>query len=164
MFHLYFSRYKLFNYKYVHIVITNTLHLNKYFLFSFFFYKELLYSSLIMWLLRDTTFVAGASRKSTRWVSLCRLLPCIHRNTQLLWAATRSLPFDIAACSGVCCKLVLAAHPQQVDPCSTLRCKWILAAHPAASRSQQYTPQQVDPCCTPRYKWVPAAYLTASIP
>ena len=30
----YFSRYKLFNYKYVHIVITNELHLNK----DIFFY------------------------------------------------------------------------------------------------------------------------------
>ena len=33
MFHLYFSRYKLFNYEYVHIVITNALYLN---FFSFF--------------------------------------------------------------------------------------------------------------------------------
>ena len=36
MCHLYFSRYNLFNSKYVHIVITNTLHLNTDF-FSFFF-------------------------------------------------------------------------------------------------------------------------------
>ena len=36
MSHLYFSMYKLFNYKYVHNVITNVLHMNRYFLFFFF--------------------------------------------------------------------------------------------------------------------------------
>ena len=36
MYHLYFSRYKLFNYKYVHIVKPNVLHLNKDFLFFSF--------------------------------------------------------------------------------------------------------------------------------
>ena len=37
MCHLYFSRYRLFNKKYVHIVIPNVLHLNK----DFFFYFSL---------------------------------------------------------------------------------------------------------------------------
>ena len=40
MCHLYFSRYKLFNYKYVHIVKPNVLRLNKDFLFSFFSWDE----------------------------------------------------------------------------------------------------------------------------
>ena len=34
MCHLYFSRYKLFNYKYVHIVKPNVLYLNKDFFFD----------------------------------------------------------------------------------------------------------------------------------
>ena len=37
MCHLYFRRYKLFNYKYVHIIKPNVLHLNEDFFLSFFF-------------------------------------------------------------------------------------------------------------------------------
>ena len=36
--HLYLSRYELFNYKFVHIVITNSLHLNTDFFFIFYFH------------------------------------------------------------------------------------------------------------------------------
>ena len=48
MCHLYFSRYKLFNYKYVHIVKPNILHLNKdfFFIYVILFCVGLIYLTL----------------------------------------------------------------------------------------------------------------------
>ena len=46
MCHLYFSWCKFFNYKYVHIVIRNALHLNKCFLFFIWRWQQFFFSKL----------------------------------------------------------------------------------------------------------------------